>query len=129
MFKFEYRGYGGKEPHVPESCIEQIYAEFLYKMTFDLFGKISSLYLEKRYAEYNGPNDLFKEDGKINREGQLTKHLYAYYKDVVEQCNFAHKHTESLYDVIQKFDILPDLSFAAVLSDGTVLCMVDKETE
>lgn len=125
MLHISYRGYG-QAPQIPEGNAKH-YAELMFLTTLDLFMNLSQIAIPHAYETYNGKDDLYSEDGKINKTGDLTAHLKKTYLDIIRQCNLGYKMSVPPLDIITKFDILPDLNFAAVLKDGTVMCLTDKE--
>lgn len=126
MLQYEYRGYKGHVPKKPDPLNELILI-LVYQVSLHHFEEILSLMVESFYSEYDGKNDLFGENGRINTEGKLTKHLWDRYNCVIRIVNSTYKSVDTSHLDIEKYVLLPDLSFAAVLRDGTVMVQVDKE--
>ena len=125
MLQYEYRGYNGHKPVKLNKNIEKIVG-LSYIASLELFMILIEPFIETYYDIYTGENDLYDETGKINPDGNLTKHLRDRYNIIVQQVNDQYKSNNPVYIPIEKFVILPDLSFAAVLKDGTVMVEVDK---
>lgn len=126
MLTYEYRGYGGVKPKKPDP-INALICGLLYQVALQHFTAIVEPMIKDIYESYNGENDLFGENGRINTEGNLTKYLWNRYNQAISIVNGTYKSTNPDHLDIQKYALLPDLSFAAVLQDGTVMVEVDKE--
>lgn len=126
MFTYEYRGYNGVKPKRPNP-IDSVFCVFLYQTALTHFASIIEPMLNDIYMSYNGENDLFGENGRINPKGNLTKHIWNRYNQVISIVNAVYKSANPDDLDIKEYVLLPDLSFAAVLRDGTVMVEVDKE--
>jgi hypothetical protein len=126
MLAYEYRGYNGHKPNKPDP-IEEILAIALYRTAYSHFMDVLQFTVKDPYKEYTGEDDLFQSNGKINVKGNLTKHLKDIYDDACKHVTSVYKCADPVHLLIDKFVILPDLSFAAVLKDGTVMVEIDKE--
>lgn len=126
MLTYEYRGYNGVKPKKLRH-LDEMLASAMYDVSLALFSKLIEPFVESFYGTYDGENDLFGENGRINPEGNLTKHLWNRYNRAVQQVNDNYIANKPVNLPIEKFILLPDLSFAAVLRDGTVMVEVDKE--
>ena len=126
MLTYEYRGYGGVKPKKPDP-INALLCGLLYQVALQHFTSIIEPTIKDIYESYDGENDLFGENGRINIEGNLTKHIWNRYNQAISIVNGVYKSTNPDHLDIQKYALLPDLSFAAVLRDGTVMVEVDKE--
>ena len=126
MLTYEYRGYNGVKPKKPDP-INAFICKLLYQVALQHFTSIIEPTIKDIYESYTGENDLFGENGRINTEGNLTKHIWNRYNQAISIVNGVYKSTNPDHLDIQKYVLLPDLSFAAVLRDGTVMVEVDKE--
>lgn len=126
MLTYEYRGYNGVKPKKPDP-INALICGLLYQVALQHFTAIVEPMIKDIYESYNGENDLFGENGRINLEGNLTKRIWNRYNQAISIVNGTYKSANPEHLDIQKYVLLPDLSFAAVLRDGTVMVEVDKE--
>lgn len=126
MLTYEYRGYNGVKPKKPDP-INALICGLLYQVALQHFASIIEPMIKDIYESYNGENDLFGENGRINTEGNLTKRIWNRYNQAISIVNGVYNSTNPDHLDIQKYALLPDLSFVAVLRDGTVMVEVDKE--
>lgn len=126
MLTYEYRGYNGVKPQKPNP-LDALLCELLYQTALQHFASIIEPMIKDIYESYTGEDDLFGENGRINIDGNLTKHIWNRYNQAISIVNGVYRSANPDHLSIQKYILLPDLSFAAVLRDGTVMVQIDKE--